>query len=71
MVGLLAAPAAALVTDFTWSPSDPVMGEIVTYTAVNNGYPYPITYKWEYKYTSGACQGTWVDSGFTSQNAYF
>ena len=47
------------------------MGEIVTYTAVNNGYPYPITYKWEYKYTSGACQGTWVDSGFTSQNAYF
>ena len=57
LVGLLADPAVALVTDFTVSPPDPVRGESVTYTAVNNGQsPSPATYKWEYKYISGSCQ---------------
>jgi len=46
------------------------MGESVAYTAVNNGSPYPLSYNWEYKYTSGSCQGNWVNGG-TSQTVYF
>ena len=43
LVGVLAGPAAAVVTDFTVDPSDPVMGETVEYAAVDDGlYPPPI-----------------------------
>lgn len=72
LVGLLTTPVAAVVTDFTWLPADPVMGETVAYTAVTDGQaPFPATYKWEYKFTSGSCQGTWIDSMQTSQTASF
>ncbi len=72
LVGLLTTPVAAVVTDFTWLPADPIMGETVAYTAVTDGQaPFPATYKWEYKFTSGSCQGTWIDSMQTSQTASF
>jgi len=67
LVGVLAGPAAAVVTDFTVDPSDPVMGETVEYAAVDDGlYPPPDTYKWEYKYTSGSCQQDWVEGSTAS-----
>jgi len=72
LVGVLAGPAAAVVTDFTVDPSDPVMGESVSYTAVDDWlYPPPDTYKWEYKYTSGSCQQDWIDSGSTDSYGIF
>lgn len=41
------------------------MGETVTYTAVDDWMgPSVASYTWEYKYTSGSCQGNWIDSGF-------
>jgi len=36
LVGVLAGPAAAVVTDFTFDPSDSVMGETVEYAAVDD-----------------------------------
>ncbi len=43
------------------------MGETVYYTAVNDGQGPPVaTYTWEYKYTSGSCQGNWVNVGSNS-----
>lgn len=62
ILGHLASQANADVTDFTYSPSAPLMGEVVTYTAVNNNTKPVVSYKWEYKFTSGACAGTWVTS---------
>ncbi|MHB8973597.1 MAG: hypothetical protein ACYC4N_24445 [Pirellulaceae bacterium] len=54
------------------SPSDPVMGEVVWYTAVNDGGGPPVaSYKWEYKFTSGSCQGNWIDSGQAGYYAGF
>jgi hypothetical protein len=71
IVGLLSTPAAALVTDFTWSPADPVMGEMVTYTAQNDGRNPVTSYKWEWKYTSGSRQLDWFDSGCTGPTPTF
>ncbi|MEZ6063107.1 MAG: hypothetical protein R3C19_22410 [Planctomycetaceae bacterium] len=56
----LFSPAAAQINDFTWDPPDPVMGELVTYTAVTQGNTQPVqSYSWEYRYTSGPCQDPW------------
>lgn len=44
--------SAALVTDFTWTPTAPVMGQLVTYTAVNNGQHAISSHKWEYTFPS-------------------
>ena len=41
-LSLLASQAIANVTDFTWSPGDPVMGEMVAYTAIDD-HSRPVT----------------------------
>lgn len=72
MVGILADPAAALVTDFTLSPPDPVMGETVLYRAVDDGLgPSVASYTWQYKYTSGACSPGWITAGSHDSSVMF
>ncbi|MEK6259167.1 MAG: hypothetical protein AABP62_11175 [Planctomycetota bacterium] len=64
--------AIADVTDITYTPTSPIMGQIVTYTAVNDGTKPVTSYKWEYKYTSGTCPGTWeLAPGNTNTVAFY
>ena len=54
----LFSPAVAQVTDSTWDPPVPVMGDAVTYTVVpqNNPNPWPVaSYAWHWKYQSAVC----------------
>jgi len=71
LAGVLAGPAHANVTDFTISPSDPVMGEVVRYTAMDDQSRPVQTWLWEYKYTSGSCQSNWINGGINSSVASY
>lgn len=60
VVSSLIGQTRAAVTDFTINPPNPVMGEIVLYSAVlNNQPPISVTsYKWEYNF-AGPCGPNW------------
>lgn len=46
-------------TGITVTPSDPVFGELVNFSAAGMDYGNVSSYKWEWKYTGGACQPSW------------
>lgn len=61
IVSMLPAILRASVTDFTWTPNNPVMGELVTYTPiVDDNPPFSMTsYKWEFRFL-GICNTDWI-----------
>ncbi len=63
--GVALPPATAQITDFTTNPPDPVMGELVTYTAVTQGNNQTVaSFNWEYRYIEAATRpcGPWISA---------
>lgn len=67
-LGLNCSVARAAVTDFTVDHSPILLGEIVTFTAVNDGMHNVTSWKWEYRATDSGCSGNWLTAASTSSS---
>lgn len=53
IVGLLAQQAIGQVTDFSWTPASPVIGNVVSFSPVGGPPPsYTASAKWEFRYAA-------------------
>lgn len=66
----VAAPARALVTDFTIDHYPVVQGETSTFVVVDDGNHSIGSYKWEWRCVAPGCSGTWGLANSTTYNMW-
>jgi hypothetical protein len=68
---LWASEAKALVNGFTWTPQNPVMGQMITLTTTSDGGAgMPASWLWESQYTANGQQTSWATIGTQSTVGY-